>query len=361
MGGVLFKGGFHPMKNTILQIMLAVSLASPCGLRAQDAAPTPAQHRETYHAEVRKLDARFAARLKELEKELSTAVHELETRFVKEGNLAGVVAARGVLDALEDPFVEVAAPEQGAPAALRRAVEEHQKQTRALDAEEVRARGNLKAKYIEYLERVKQRLTTERKIDEALAIHKEIERLNEEVKRAPATPADPDVAVEAAPSREPEKSAPNPGARALLSEAELIERLKTLSGTPVAFHGRIKSIENDGMSRTSFYINLDGGVKFRLPLPNNSQLAKRGNTSVLRSRNTDILLPGARVAIQANIARGTIHHAMPNTFLDTVLIGSDSALARRSFQALCHAPCQPLSNSHPLARSCPVCGIGRVD
>ncbi|MCL1887344.1 MAG: hypothetical protein FWF96_00530 [Kiritimatiellaeota bacterium] len=347
------------MKNRIL---LAALLASLGGLRAagQDEADVVLQQRETYFAQVRKVDAKYAAQTRELEQQLAEAVKALEARYVADANLGGVLAAREVLDAIEDPFVEVVTPGPGNHDALHRAVEQHLQKTRALDAEETRLRADLKARYIAHLEKIKQKLTTETKIEEALAIHNEIQRLGEEMRRAPKLPDPPPPPADEEGAAPPAETRPAPDKRVFLSEAQVIAQLKALSGSTVTFNGIVRSLESDGSSRVFFFLTLEGGLKVRLPIPANTQLAKRGNASVLRAQNADVLAAGARVAIQATVAKGIIHHAAATTFINPALVGSDSALTRRWFRADCGGPCPPLPQRYINAYPCGTCGNERV-
>ena len=355
---------------------LAAFLVLAGGLRApaQEAADVVAQHRETYFTEVRKLDAKFSEQRKELDKKLATAVKALEERFAGEGNLEGVLAARETLEAIEDPFSDVVLPKRKNTDALKRAIEQHFQSARTLDTEETQARDELKTKYITYLERVKQRLTTERKIDEALAVHNEIERLNNEQKKAeqlaaPAKPAQPDKTLPVRPDiiKNPQQPLqplpPNPDARKFTSDAEVVEKLKTLSGTTVSINGRIKAVENDNMTRGAFFITFESGVKLRLALPENTEMGKRGGVGILKGKGNygeDILAPGAHIAVQTEIAKGTIHHTVPNTFLNCLVIGSDSTAARRRFRADCGGPCPRLTQRYASMQICGTYGNERT-
>ena len=64
--------------------------------------------------------------------------------------------------------------------------------------------------------------------------------------------------------------------------------------------------------------------------------------------------------MQAEIARGVVHHTVPNSFLNTLVLGSDSASARRRFRADCGGPCPKLTQRYASMQICGTCGNERT-
>ena len=351
------------MKNyftVLLAMLLAMTTAIPT--QGQEEAGIILQHRETYFTEVRKLDAKYKEQRSELDAKLLESVKALENHYAEQANLEGVIAVREVLEAIEDPFSDVVMPTRKNTDVLQRTIEQHMQTLRALDTEETKARDELKTKYIAFLERVKQKLTVERKIEEALVIHNEIERLNDELKRVPPPKPAP-AKTQPKPTPPAEEKPPAPEGAKFLSEAEVIDQIKTLVGATITFNGRVKTIENDSMNNRSFIATLQGGLKIRFAMPENTEFAKRGANTIIKARQgEDILAAGATLAIQCTVAKGVVHHAMPNSFVTTSIIGSDSPAVRRRFRADCGGPCPPLPPQRYLTtRFCTVCGIERTD
>ena len=341
-----------------------------------------AQQRETYSAETKKITAKCLALRQELDEKFTASVKAVEARYIAEANLDGVLAAREVLKAVEDPFADVTAPTQKNTDVLRRAVEQYNQQTRALDADETRQRDDLKTRYIASLERAKQKLTTEGKIDEALTFHNEIERLKKEMARAaPAAPAEtkqPAPSKKSAPPKtendDDEETTESETAGNILSEADIVDKIKSMAGTTITFTGRIKALEEDNAVKGSVIIVLEKGTKFRLAIPGDLELVKHGNGTTIRSLNrygsyfmrlnlvasqsiqlarcksSQIL--NALNAIDAFPARSTItvkadvipqgvhHHAMPNTFVNTTLIETSAPVANWCYN-LANNPLKP--------------------
>ncbi len=362
-----------------IALLAAAVMGGVWARAADDEADVVKEHRETYFTEVRKLDAKYTEQRKNIDKKMSEAVKVLEERYAAQGNLEGVLAAREILQAVDDPFEEVVVPARNNIDELKRVLDQREQFFKTLDTEETKTRDELKTKYIAFLERVKGQLTVSRKIDEALAIHNEIERLKNEQKlgqklAAPAvsaaTPQNPRPTFVNTP---PPPRTPPENARTFMTEADVIDQLKTLTGTSVTFNGRVKTLENDNSNRGYFLLNMEGGIKIRLAIPDGTELAKKGGASILKVKDQprsyyytpppgeEVLGVGTQVAIQTTIAKGVVHHAAPASFLNAVLIGSSSAAARSRFKADCGGPCPALTSRFYSTRICDVCGNERTD
>ena len=353
--------------------------------RGQDEPAALTKQRENYFAEIRKQDAGYSQQSETLKKQLSANVDTLGKRYKEQGNFDGMMATHEILETLEDPFLEVAPldPKIKNVDELKTLLTRYFQRSKELAAEDAKARGELKEAHIANLENEGKKLFEEKKMDDARLLHAEIQRLKKEQaakpeprpEPRPTPPLETRVDPRAAPQPEP---APN--AKTFQTEAEVIEKLKTLANTTVVFNGRVKSLDKSGANDGMFLATFDGGLKLRLNFPANSELAMRGGAWLLKAKDPpkpryqsryyvnqpppgeDILLAGMKVTVQTTIARGgVLNHAVPSTFTNPSVVGSDNAVVRRYFNALCGGPCPTVQRSFS-ARVvvCPLCGNEQI-
>lgn len=358
-------------------------LAAACASAAGETPEALKKPRETYFAQIEKLDARFDGRRKEMDARLATSVKALEPRFAEKGNLEGVLAVREVLAAIEDPFEIVVVPARENIDELKTMVGQYETMSKELDDEEAKVREELKTKYIAYLERMKTQLTMAQKIDDALVLHNEIQRLAEEQKAAAARLARPAPAPEPAPAiRPPEHSGaamprrvtapsvPEPEKLDILAEADMVQKLKESSGKAIVFSGKVKQLEPDH-ARGKFLMILEGGTKLRIDVPAHAELFRKtagvglkikresnfyssSGSPSLPSNGTVVLLPGTHVMVRSTISKGVVLHSAPASFLENRIIGSDNAHIRSLFRADCLGPCTTTGDY--ATQYCTTCG-----
>jgi len=383
-------GMAHGWVRGFMAFLLAVAGAAQSAAQEEPAAL--AQQREHYFTAVREQDAKLLQQNETLKNQLAKNVEALGARYKDQGNFDGMIATHEILEALEDPFQDVVIPENKNIDDLKNILNRYFQREREIAAADSKARDELKAAHIANLENEGKKLFEARKMDDARAIHNEIQRLKKEQERGAsprpetraATPADPRAATLPDPRAvaQPPAAQPAPAAKPFTTEAEVIEKLKTLANTTVVFNGRVRSLERSGANDGNFLVTFEGGLKMRLNFPANSELAMRAGVSLLKAKDPpkprytsryynnqpppgeDILLAGMRLTVQATIARGgVLNHAAPNSFVNPAVVGSDNAVVRRHFNALCGGPCPTVQRGVPSAVRvvmCQLCGNEQI-
>jgi len=200
-----------PALHTALALLAAV-VASLGVCHGQAAPATLDGLREAYAKHRDDLAATRQTQRAALDAALLARLATVEEASAKKGDLNGVINVRETRAALEkasqdnEPFDP---PETPAPAGLQRALLDYKKDAATLAAKQRAEEDVLTARYAENLGKLKRKLVTENKIDEAVAVQAEIEELPKPEAKSVSAPAPkPEPKPVAKPEPEPHKPLP---------------------------------------------------------------------------------------------------------------------------------------------------------
>ncbi len=325
-------------------------------LQAQTKPPLTALQ-ETYEQYKTALTTKYDEQQNVLDASLLPRLETLEERYIQKGDLDGVLAVRAARKQLDEslaaktPYEPSDAPETPE---LRQLLADHTTAREAIADKQRDEFQLLNTKYTESLDKLKRRLVMEDKIDDAVAVQKEIEHIAAlqpkiaKPKPDPFPPPSelPPIAVA------PPVAKPVIDANKLLTSAELVDNIQELAGKPVRFYARLLNMERDSGKRV--ILTLENDIRIRQELLNLEPLF---NTRNLRYDNLNlnqvyVYRIGNTFLFEATLTQ-TPNASAYSTFRNATIRGCDSQVARNYLDVKCQAPCPSMMREGPNA--CPYC------
>lgn len=175
----------------IRTLLVVATLPLAAVAQVVDGVDSLAELQAAYQAESQKINAKYDAQAMTAMGEYSESLTALEQAYAKKGNLEDVVAVRAEVARFEkqrtipeDALVET-------PVELRKLQEKFRQQPAVLNAEKTKALAKATAAYVVRLEKLKKSLTQSMKVDDALAVKAEIEKVNKAVTLPSGKPSTP--------------------------------------------------------------------------------------------------------------------------------------------------------------------------
>ena len=336
------------MKNLFLKITVCAVLCASLAQAQEKSALETLQ--ESYAQFQSQLAAKYSGQQTALDAALLPRLDALEQNVMQKGDLDGVLAVRKARDSLNQALngkTPFELPDAKALPELQQLFNEHKDARAAIVDKQREEHQTLTAKYAEGLDKLKRKLVVEDRIDDAVAVQREIEKLPVAETKAPA------------PVFQPQPQAPEPvrpaavapakpaiDAAKLLTAEELAANIQDLAGKNVRFQARLMNMERDNDRRV--FLIFDQGIRIRQDLPN---LLPFFNSGRIRYDNFNlnqvyVFRIGYTFLIETTLSQ-TPSINNHTTFRNTTIRGCSDQVARNYLKVSCQAPC-------PLAR-CQYC------